>query len=131
MPVPDSCSEAVDHVPMVRHQPSSGRPVAFDEPRRRRFLLPPLAAGRKRSRARRSKRDGISKQLHCAPKQLPTPQSRPVRPNRRGPVLVYRSGLAGNRSKPVEFKNHSATGSDRFIGQFGWYTASLMIFSDG
>ena len=26
------------------------------------------------------------------------------RPNRRGPVSVYRSGLAGNRSIPVEFK---------------------------
>ena len=35
---------------------------------------------------------------------------RPVRPNRCGPVPVYRSGLAGNRSVPVEFKFRSTTG---------------------
>ena len=29
---------------------------------------------------------------------------RPDRSNRQGPVPVYRSGLAGNRSVPVEFK---------------------------
>ena len=29
---------------------------------------------------------------------------RPVRPNRRGPVPVYWSGLAGKRSVPVKFK---------------------------
>ena len=56
---------------------------------------------------------------------------RPVRPNRRGPVPVYRTGLAGNRSKPVEvkfeFKICCANGSyrytdrfDRFIGRFDW-----------
>ena len=54
---------------------------------------------------------------------------RPDRPNRRGPVPVYRSGLAGNRSVPVEFKFEfkklSSTGSywytgrlDRFTGRF-------------
>ena len=56
---------------------------------------------------------------------------RPVRPNRRGPVPVYRTGLAGNRSKPVEvkfeFKIRCANGSyrytgrlDRFTGRFDW-----------
>src|SRR6185369_8220464 len=42
------------------------------------------------------------------------------RPNRRGPVPVYRSGLAGNRSVPVkfkfEFKKLSSTGSYRYTG---------------
>ena len=67
---------------------------------------------------------------------------RPDRPNRRGPVPVYRSGLAGNRSEPFEvkfeFKNLSSTGSyrytgrlDRFTGQFGRYTGDLKKFSDG
>ena len=56
---------------------------------------------------------------------------RPVRSNRRGPVPVYRTGLAGNRSKPVEvkfeFKICCANGSykytgrfDRFTGRFDW-----------
>ena len=44
------------------------------------------------------------------------------RPNRRGPVPVYRSGLAGNRSVPVEvkfeFKIRSANGSYRYTGRF-------------
>ena len=55
----------------------------------------------------------------------------PVRPNRRGPVPVYRTGLVGNRSKPVEvkfeFKSRSANGLyrltgrfDRFTGRFDW-----------
>ena len=54
---------------------------------------------------------------------------RPDRPNHRGPVPVYRSGLAGNRLVPVEFKFEfkklSSTGSyrytdrlDRFTGRF-------------
>ena len=30
--------------------------------------------------------------------------SRPVNPNRRPPVPVYRTDLTGNRWKPVEFK---------------------------
>ena len=58
---------------------------------------------------------------------------RPDRPNRRGPVPVYRSGLVGNRSVPVEFKFEfkfrSSTGSyhyisrfDRFIGRFDRFT---------
>jgi hypothetical protein len=49
---------------------------------------------------------------------------RPVRPNRRGPVPVYRTGLAGNRSKPVEvkfkFKILYANGSYRYTGRFDW-----------
>ena len=68
--------------------------------------------------------------------------NRPVGSNRRVPVPVYRTGLAGNQSKPVEvkfeFKSRSATGSyrytgrlDRFTGRFGWFTVDLMIFSDG
>ena len=55
----------------------------------------------------------------------------PAEPARSG--TVYRSGLAGNRSKPVEFKfdfkSRSATGSerltdrfDRFTGRFGRFT---------
>ena len=51
---------------------------------------------------------------------------RPVRPNRYGPVPVYRSGLAGNRSVPVEvkfeFKFRSSNGSYRYTGRFGRYT---------
>ena len=47
---------------------------------------------------------------------------RPVRPNRPGPVPVYRTGLAGNRSVPVEvkfeYKIRSANGSDRYTGRF-------------
>ena len=57
-------------------------------------------------------------------------QIRPVRSIRRAPVLVYRTGLTGNRSKPVgfkfEFKIPSATGLDRYTGRFnrftGWFT---------
>ena len=56
---------------------------------------------------------------------------RPVRPNRCGPVPVYRSGLVRNRSVPIEFKFEfkfrSTTGSyrytgrlDRFTGLFDW-----------
>ena len=48
------------------------------------------------------------------------------RPNRWGPVPVYRSGLAGNRSVPVEFKFEfkfrSSTGSYRYTGQFDRFT---------
>ena len=54
---------------------------------------------------------------------------RPDRPNRRGPVPVYRSGLAGNRSVPVdfkfEFKFRSWTGSYRYTGRFSRYTDRL------
>ena len=61
---------------------------------------------------------------------------RPVRPNRRSPVPVYRSGLAGNRSEPVkfkfEFKSRRAIGSDRltgrldrFTGRFDWFTGQF------
>ena len=46
----------------------------------------------------------------------------PDRPNRRGPVPVYRSGLAGNRSVPVElkfeFKKLSSTSSYQYTGRF-------------
>ena len=60
---------------------------------------------------------------------------RPVRPKRRGPVPVYRSGLAGNRSEPVEvkfeFKNLSSTVLYRYTGRFGRYTGDLKKFSDG
>ena len=69
-------------------------------------------------------------------------QIRPVQSNRRGPVPVYRINLAGNWSKPVEFKfefkSRSATGSnrftdrlDRFTSRFGRFTVDLMIFFDG
>jgi len=49
---------------------------------------------------------------------------RPVRSNRRGPVPVYRTGLAGNRWKPVKFKFKIAcsTGSDRLTGRFDRFT---------
>ena len=51
---------------------------------------------------------------------------RPDRPNRRGPVPVYRSGLAGNRSVPVEFKFEfkklSSTGSYRYTGRLDRFT---------
>ena len=47
---------------------------------------------------------------------------RPDPPNCRDPVLVYWSGLAGNRSVPVEFKFEfkklSSTGSYRFTDRF-------------
>ena len=67
---------------------------------------------------------------------------RPDRPNRQGPVPVYRTGLAENRSVLVEvkfeFKNLSSTGLyrytgrlDRFTSRFGWYTGDLKKFSDG
>ena len=57
----------------------------------------------------------------------PHPQGlryRPVRPNLRGQVPIYRTGLAGNRSKPVEvkleFKILCANDSYRFTGRFDW-----------
>ena len=47
---------------------------------------------------------------------------RPVTGNRRPPVPVYRSGLAGYRSEPVdfkfEFKTRSYTGFERLTGRF-------------
>jgi hypothetical protein len=54
---------------------------------------------------------------------------RPVYPNRRPPVPVYRTGLTSYREKPVkfkfEFKKLSSTGSyrytDRFTGRFDWF----------
>ena len=46
---------------------------------------------------------------------------RPVTGNRRPPVPVYRSGLVGYRSEPMEFKFefklHRSTGSDRYTGR--------------
>ena len=57
---------------------------------------------------------------------------RPDRPNHRGPVPVYRSGLAGNRSVPVEFKFEfkklSSTGSYRYTGRFDRFTGRLDRF---
>ena len=51
---------------------------------------------------------------------------RPVQPNRRSPVPVYRSGLAGNRSEPIkfkfEFKSCRAIGSDRLTGRLDQFT---------
>ena len=56
-----------------------------------------------------------------------------VRPNRRGPVPVYRSSLAGNRSVPVkfkfEFKFHSSTGSYRYTGRFDRFTCRFDRFT--
>ena len=50
----------------------------------------------------------------------------PVRPNRWGLVPVYRTGLAGNRFKPVEvkfeFKILCANGSYRYTGRFDRFT---------
>ena len=52
---------------------------------------------------------------------LPTGPAKPA-----GPVPVYRIGLAGNRSKPVEFKfefkSRSATSSERLTGRFDQFT---------
>ena len=57
---------------------------------------------------------------------------RPDRPNRRGPVPVYRSDLAGNRSVPVElkfeFKKLSSTGSYRYTGRLDRFTGRLDRF---
>jgi len=57
---------------------------------------------------------------------------RPVRPNRCGPVPVYRSGLAGNRSVPVEvkfkFKFRSSNGSYRYTSQFDRFTSRFDRF---
>ena len=39
-----------------------------------------------------------------------------------GPVPVYRSGLAGNRSVPLEFKFRSSTDSYRYTGRFDRFT---------
>ena len=54
------------------------------------------------------------------------------RPNRRGPVPVYRSGLAGNRSVPVEFKFElkklSSTGSYRYTGRLDRFTGRFDRF---
>ena len=50
--------------------------------------------------------------------------SQPVSGNRRAPVPVYRTGLTGYRSEPVEFKfefkRRSSTGSYRYTGRFDW-----------
>ena len=62
--------------------------------------------------------------------------SRPVDPNRRPPVPVYRTGWTGNRFIPVKFKiefkfprrsgSNRYTGRlDRFTGRFGRYTGDL------
>ena len=57
---------------------------------------------------------------------------RPDRPNRRGPVPVYRSGLAGNRSVPVEFKfkfkKLSSTGLYRYTGRIDRFTGRFDRF---
>src|SRR6185295_5423535 len=57
---------------------------------------------------------------------------RPDRRNRRGPVPVYRSGLAGNRSVPVEFKFEfkklSSTGSYRYTGRLDRFTGRFDRF---
>ena len=57
---------------------------------------------------------------------------RPDRPNRRGPVPVYRSGLAGNRSVQVEFKFEfkklSSTGSYRYTGRLDRFTGRFDRF---
>jgi len=53
-------------------------------------------------------------------------RNRPETGNRRPPVPVYRSGLAGYRSEPVEFKFEfkwrSSTGSYRYTGRFDRFT---------
>ena len=58
---------------------------------------------------------------------------RSVRPNRCGPVPVYRSGLAGNRSVQVEFKFEfkfrSTTGSYRYTGRLYRYTSRFDRFT--
>ena len=57
----------------------------------------------------------------------------PVRPNRCGPVPVYWSGLAGNRSVPVEvkfeFKFHSSNGSYRYTDRFDRFTGRFERFT--
>ena len=66
------------------------------------------------------------RRLWNGPCRLQGSPSRPARPNRRTPVPVYRSGLAGYRSEPVkfkfEFKLPSSTGSYRYTGRFDRYT---------
>ena len=58
--------------------------------------------------------------------------SRPVTGNRRAPVPIYRTGLTGYRSEPVEFKSKfrssRATGSDRFTGRFDRFTGRFYRF---
>ena len=74
--------------------------------------------------------------LHKAKPFLTCPHQgliyRPVRSNRRGPVPVYRTGLTGNRSKPVEvkfeFKSRSANGSYRLTGRFDRFTGRFDRF---
>ena len=60
-------------------------------------------------------------------------QIRPVQSNRRAPVPEYRTGLTGNRSKPVgfkfEFKIPSATGLDRYTGRFYRFTGRFDRFT--
>jgi hypothetical protein len=60
-------------------------------------------------------------------------QIRPVRSNRRAPVPVYRTGLTGNRSKPVgfkfEFKSPSATSFDWFTDRFDQFTGRYDRFT--
>ena len=59
--------------------------------------------------------------------------SRPVSGNRRAPVPVYRSGLTGYRSKPVEFKFEfklrRSIGSDRYTGQLDRYTGRFVRYT--
>ena len=55
---------------------------------------------------------------------------RPVRPNHRAPVPVYRSVLAGYRSEPVEFKFRRSTGSDRYTGRLDRFTGRFGRFTD-
>ena len=60
--------------------------------------------------------------------------SRPVRSNRRPPVAVYRTGLTGNRWKPVEFKSKfkiaCVIGSDRYTGRFDRFIGRFDRFID-
>ena len=58
---------------------------------------------------------------------------RPVRPNRQAPIPVYRSGLAGYWSEPVEFKFEfklrRSTGFDRYTGRLDRYTGRFVRYT--
>ena len=58
---------------------------------------------------------------------------RPDRPNRRGPVPIYRSDLVGNRSVLVEFKFEfkklSSTGSYRYTDRLVRFTGRFDRFT--
>jgi len=136
---------------VVRHGAAAGtvHPAPADDEATTLVRPPPSQPPRPRSSSRfrhimreRLRRERLSQgfaDLHALlPPSAPSKVShkhgfyyRPDRPNRPGPVPVYRSGLAGNRSVPVkfkfEFKFRSSTGSyrytgrlDRFTGRFDW-----------